>query len=233
MVPYRVRGPREFSRTADHAESSLAVLRFGGGACWPGPRRLGLDPSRADHGKRGIVPCLERTDKVTLNMYCALLYCSHYAMRLDIGADGKIIGARRVSPNGQVSGLTEYAGREVLVILPGGSDGGSAPPGSNVEEITRMVNEQIRQAYDRYRILQETYATPWDATRSFMQGLYGWRTPDLVAEVDRWIRDQVRPPSPGGDPRASSPSRDGAKGKGRRRRPSANRAKGSGAREGA
>ena len=128
-------------------------------------------------------------------------------MRLDIGADGKIIGTRRVSPNGQVSGLTEYAGREVLVILPGTSEGGAASPWPNVEEMTRMVGEQIRQAYDQYRILQETYATPWEATRSFMQGLFGGRTPDLMAEVDRWIREQVRTTSSGKGSEASGPSK--------------------------
>ena len=112
-------------------------------------------------------------------------------MRLEIGADGKIIGTRRVSPNGQVSGLSEFSGREVLVILPGSSNGTPAPAWPNVEEVTRLVNEQIRQAYDRYRILQETYATPWEATRSFMEGVFGGRSPDLLAEADRWIRSQV------------------------------------------
>ena len=128
-------------------------------------------------------------------------------MRLDIGADGKIIGTRRVSPNGQVSGLTEYAGREVLVILPGRSDTGSSPSWPNVEEMTRLAGEQIRQAYDRYRVLQDTYATPWEATRSFMQGFFGGSTPDLMAEVDRWIRDQVRPRTSGDDPASTVPGR--------------------------
>ena len=41
-------------------------------------------------------------------------------MKIDIGADGKILGTKRVSANGQISGFTEYAGAEVLVILPGG-----------------------------------------------------------------------------------------------------------------
>ena len=112
-------------------------------------------------------------------------------MRLDIGADGKIIGTRRVSPNGQVSGLSEFAGREVLVILPGTSEGGPTAPWSNSEEVVRMVGEQIRQAYDRYHALQELYATPWEATRSFMEGMFGGRVPDLVGEVDRWVKSQI------------------------------------------
>jgi hypothetical protein len=113
-------------------------------------------------------------------------------MRLDIGPDGKIIGTRRVSPNGQVSGLSEFTGREVLVILPGSSEASSASPWPGSEEFTRLVGEQIRQAYDRYQVLQETYATPWEATRSFMEAIFGGRAPDLMAEVDRWVKSQVR-----------------------------------------
>lgn len=116
-------------------------------------------------------------------------------MRLEIGRDGKIIGTRRVSPNGQVSGLTEYSGREVLVILPDGSEPRTPLPWSSEEDFTRLVNEQIRRAYDQYRILQETYTTPWEATRSFMEAVFGGRSPDLLAEVDRWIQAQVSRPN--------------------------------------
>jgi hypothetical protein len=124
-------------------------------------------------------------------------------MRLDLGPDGKIIGTRRVSPNGQVSGLSDFTGQEVLVILPGRSDTGAAPQWPASDELTRMVGDQIRQAYDRYRILQETYATPWEATRSFMEGIFGSRTPDLMDEVDRWVKNQVRDAS---NARSSGPS---------------------------
>jgi hypothetical protein len=118
-------------------------------------------------------------------------------MRLDLGPDGKIIGTRRVSPNGQVSGLSEFAGREVLVLLPGTSETGATSPWPGSEEFTRLVGEQIRQAYDRYRILQDTYATPWEATRSFMEAIFGVRAPDLMSEVDRWVKSQVGDSSAG------------------------------------
>ncbi len=131
-------------------------------------------------------------------------------MRLDIGSDGKIIGTRRVSPNGQVSGLSEFTGREVLVILPGTSEANAASPWPGSEEFTRLVGEQIRQAYDRYQVLQETYATPWEATRSFMEAIFGGRAPDLMAEVDRWVKNQVRDASSGRSPGPSGPSDRGS-----------------------
>jgi hypothetical protein len=129
-------------------------------------------------------------------------------MRLDLGSDGKIIGTRRVSPNGQVSGLSEYSGREVLIILPGTEEPGSPPSWPGSEEFTRLVGEQIRQAYDRTRILQETYATPWEATRSFMKTIFGAQSPDLMAEVDRWVKEQVRDASVNGPPDPSKNSKD-------------------------
>jgi len=116
-------------------------------------------------------------------------------MRIDIGPDGKIIGSRRVSPNGQVSGLSEFSGREVLVILPGTSESNYGSPWPSGDEVTRMVSDQIRQAYERYGALQEAYATPWEATRSFMERAYGGLVPNLMAEVERWIQSQVDPGS--------------------------------------
>ncbi|MFZ0892624.1 MAG: hypothetical protein WB778_04090 [Thermoplasmata archaeon] len=129
-------------------------------------------------------------------------------MRLDLGPDGKIIGTRRVSPNGQISGLSEYTGREVLVILPGTAEPGFAPAWPGSEEFTRLVGEQIRQAYERTRILQETYATPWEATRSFMKTVFGAQAPDLMDEVDRWVKSQVREASAAGSPDPSKTSDD-------------------------
>jgi hypothetical protein len=129
-------------------------------------------------------------------------------MRLDLGPDGKIIGTRRVSPNGQVSGLSDYTGREVLVILPGTEEPSSPSAWPGSEEFTRIVGEQIRQAYERTRILQETYATPWEATRSFMKSVFGAQSPDLMAEVDRWVRSQVREASTAGSPSPSRTSED-------------------------
>lgn len=112
-------------------------------------------------------------------------------MRIDIGSDGKIIGTRRVSPNGQVSGLTEYAGREVLVILPGSHHPEATSVWGSTEGVAQAVQEQMREAFERYEVLQKLYASPWEATRSFVRNAFGASTPDLVAEVDRWVKSQI------------------------------------------
>jgi len=112
-------------------------------------------------------------------------------MRIDIGSDGKIIGTRRVSPNGQVSGLTEFAGREVLVILPGSHHPEATSLWPPTEGMAQAVQEQMREAFERYEALQKIYASPWEATRSFVRNAFGTSTPDLVAEVDRWVKGQI------------------------------------------
>lgn len=111
-------------------------------------------------------------------------------MRLEIGPGGKIIGTRRVSPNGQVSGLSDYSGREVLVVLP--DDGGSAASPS-AQDLGQAVQDQIREAFERYRSLGEIYATPWEATRAFFDSALPTRLPNLMDQVNRWVEAQVGP----------------------------------------
>jgi len=135
-------------------------------------------------------------------------------MRLEIGPDGKIIGTRRVSPNGQVSGLTEFAGHEVLVILPGSANSDSSRGWGSPESVAQAVEEQMREAYQRYELLQKLYATPWEATRSFVRSAFGAPMADLSADVDRWVKEQLRNPptervSPSDPPSKGTGSRPG------------------------
>jgi hypothetical protein len=148
-------------------------------------------------------------------------------MRLELGSDGKIIGSRRVSPNGQVSGLTEFAGREVLVILPGATHPESTGPWGAPEAVTEAVEEQMRQAYERYEILQKIYASPWEATRSFVRNAFGISAPDIAAEVDRWVKGHLENLPPTRIPPSRRSTKGGEASRGgsrtRGRRPALNR----------
>jgi hypothetical protein len=118
-------------------------------------------------------------------------------MRLDIGPGGKIIGTKRVSPNGQVSGLSEYTGREVLIVLL--EDGANAAPtgAGGPSAWTDAVNEQMRRAFEQYESLQDLYSTPWEATRAFLQSVFPWAPlPGLTEQVQRWIQSQMSRPAP-------------------------------------
>jgi hypothetical protein len=85
-------------------------------------------------------------------------------MRIDLGAGGKIVGTRKVSPNGQVSGLREFAGREVLVVIPGeGNDDLSAGSLPYLKGIEEVVRDQVQRTVDQYLALQKAYTAPFAA----------------------------------------------------------------------
>jgi hypothetical protein len=124
-------------------------------------------------------------------------------MRLDIGPGGKIIGTKRVSPNGQVSGLSDFVGREVLIVLVEDAASAGTSPLGGPTAWSEAVNEQMRHAFEQYQALQDEYATPWEATRAFLQSVFPWAPlPNLSEQINRWIESQLSRTSQG----TSSPS---------------------------
>lgn len=113
-------------------------------------------------------------------------------MKIDIGAEGKILGTKRVSPNGQVSGLSEYAGEEVLIVYPGPRE-----PRIKMEtkdylrEVEKSVQNQMRQAFKQYQALKDKYSDEAEATRAFIQAKSPKQFKGLVETVDAWVGSQV------------------------------------------
>ena len=113
-------------------------------------------------------------------------------MRIDIGRGGKIIGTKRVSPNGQVSGLKEFSGREVLVILPG--EVVEEGPESFASEFQQLVQDQMQLAFKQSKWLSDRYGSPYEAMREFMRSA----TPGAAAGktfqemFDEWVRAQKK-----------------------------------------
>lgn len=112
-------------------------------------------------------------------------------MKIDIGPDGRILGTKRVSPNGQVSGFTEYAGLDVLVILPGGRTPVVRRDASDVlAEVEALVRQRMELAFRQYRTLRENYPTPEAAARAFLRSVPSKRVQGLLQKTDAWIRDE-------------------------------------------
>lgn len=113
-------------------------------------------------------------------------------MKIDIGADGKILGTKRVSPNGQVSGLSEYAGEEVLIIYPGPRE-----PRIKMEtrdylhEMEKAVNSQMKHAFRQYKALKGRYSDEAEASREFIKAKSPKSFKNLVETVDDWVAGQV------------------------------------------
>ncbi len=111
-------------------------------------------------------------------------------MKIDIG-NGKILGTKEVSPNGQVSGFTEYAGREVLVILP--EEDTSLEPDARevIEEIKHATREHMRIAFEEYEEAKESFQGPSDAARAFLDDHAPRSFKGLYGRIETWLQDQA------------------------------------------
>lgn len=112
------------------------------------------------------------------------------AMKIDIG-NGKVLGTKRVSPNGQISGFTEYAGQEVLVILPGGETDVKLTPKDLVREIQVATNEHMKVAFHQYKDLKHRFETPEKATKEFLAKNAPKSFQGLYEKVEGWVSEQV------------------------------------------
>ena len=113
-------------------------------------------------------------------------------MKIDIGTEGKILGTKRVSPNGQVSGLSEYAGEEVLIVYPGPREPRIKMETKDyVHEVEKAVNNQMKQAFRQYQALKGKYADETEATRAFIKAKSPKNFKNLVESVDSWVAGQV------------------------------------------
>ncbi len=113
-------------------------------------------------------------------------------MKIDIGSEGKILGTKRVSPNGQVSGLSEYAGEEVLIIYPGPREPRiRMEAGDYLREVEKAVNSQMKTAFHQYQALKEKYKDPAAASQAFIRSKSPKTFHNLIDTVDSWVGEQV------------------------------------------
>lgn len=112
------------------------------------------------------------------------------SMKIDIG-NGKILGTKEVSSNGQISGFTEYAGREVLVVLP--EDDTSVEPDARevLEEIKHATQEHMRVAFEEYEEAKKRFQGPQEAARSFLEDNAPRSFKGLYGRIETWLEDQA------------------------------------------
>ncbi len=113
-------------------------------------------------------------------------------MKIDIGTEGKILGTKRVSPNGQVSGLSEYAGEEVLIVYPGPTEPRIKMETKDyVHEVEKAVHNQMKTAFRQYQALKEKYKDEGEAARAFIQAKSPKQFKGLVETIDGWVGSQL------------------------------------------
>jgi hypothetical protein len=111
-------------------------------------------------------------------------------MKIDIG-NGKILGTKKVSANGQISGFTEYSGREVLVVLPEGEPTVRLDAKEYMREMQTATLEHMKLAFEQYKDLKRKFSTPEKATREFLDKYTPQTFKGLFDSVDDWAKDQV------------------------------------------
>lgn len=111
-------------------------------------------------------------------------------MKIDIG-NGKVLGTKRVSPNGQVSGFTEFAGQEVLVILPGDDVDVRLSPKDLLREVQAASNEHMKVAFHKYKDLKRRFESPENATKAFMARYAPQTFQGLYENVEHWAKEQL------------------------------------------
>lgn len=111
-------------------------------------------------------------------------------MKLDIG-NGKILGTKTVSQNGQISGFTDYAGEEVLVILPDGEPDVQLDTRDYLRELQNASNEHMKVAFSQYKELKSKFEGPEQATREFMENYTPRSFSNLYEKVQSFVADQV------------------------------------------
>lgn len=111
-------------------------------------------------------------------------------VKIDIG-NGKILGTKKVSPNGQISGFTEYAGEEVLVILPAGEPEVRLDTRETLDELREATVQHMRVAFREYEELKERFKGPTEAAGIFMDTNAPRSFRGLYDKIDTWVRDQA------------------------------------------
>jgi hypothetical protein len=113
-------------------------------------------------------------------------------LKIDIGPDGKILGTKRVSANGQISGFTEFAGAEVLVVLPGGSLPIVRRDAKDVlEDLEKLVEARMQIAFQEYKNLKRRFSSPRQAASEFVRSLPTPNLKSIVQRTDAWLREQA------------------------------------------
>ena len=113
-------------------------------------------------------------------------------MKIELEHGAKILGTKKVSGNGQVSGLTEYAGKEVMIILiPKAGKGVKPSPEYIFKELENSINEHMKLVFKQYKRLEEIYGTPEDATRQFIKKITPKSSHSFIDDVDKWLQKVI------------------------------------------
>ena len=111
-------------------------------------------------------------------------------MKIEFESGAKIVGTKRVSAKGQVSGLTEYANSEVMIVLIP-KEGKAVKPTIEYlyHELHKAAEEQMELAFKNSKQLSEVFGTPKDAVDQFLEKYTPESVQKLREDMDSWLKN--------------------------------------------
>jgi uncharacterized protein YeaO (DUF488 family) len=111
-------------------------------------------------------------------------------LKIEFESGARIVGTKRVSAKGQVSGLTEYAGKEVMIILVP-EEGAAVKPTMEVfyHELRRAAEEHMEVAFKRSKQLTDVFGTPQVAVKQFLDRYTPESVQKMKIEMDKWVKN--------------------------------------------
>lgn len=76
-------------------------------------------------------------------------------MRIDLSPKGQVVGTRKVLENGQVHGLSEHAGKEVLIVVPNGRPVVKNTMTDYVHEWQKIAERNAKRAAKEFQAFQK------------------------------------------------------------------------------
>lgn len=111
-------------------------------------------------------------------------------MKIDIGPGGRILKRVKVEDSGQITGLDEFAGQEVVVVKSDGDVEVSHSGEDWVNVIQKLFTEHTKLAWKQYKSLRTSYLTT-DQTKNFLKSLTPKTYHKAIDDVDNWVRQQT------------------------------------------
>ncbi len=109
-------------------------------------------------------------------------------MKIDVGTQARVVGTKKVSPKGTVAGLAEFAGRDVLVVVPSQTPRYVTTASDLLTQARTEVRRQGKAALKGYRTLRLRYLRQQTPVAGRLLGVSPERARPTIKKADAWVR---------------------------------------------
>lgn len=113
-------------------------------------------------------------------------------VKINVGSEARVVGTKRVTPQGVVVGLREFAGKDVLIVVPSAMPRYSNTPADLASRARRRAREAGRKALREYHEFRERHLAsrvPGSAV------LLAWAPASIrprIRRADAWVRTSAK-----------------------------------------